>query len=142
MQPAPVPLSVQLPEIELLVRVPARFRVLVPFALEAPVWMVIWKVPVVTPPVVPARVKVPLAVAPASKHDCEVVKLRLVTLTALPLWVRVAVKLISCVPVRVAVQLPLMVLLELFPQAVSASAMKSMIAMLKGFIESSPCRGL
>ena len=87
---------------------------------------------------VPVNVNAPVAVDPVSKHDCEVVKLRLVTLTMLPLCVSVALKLRSWVPVRVAVQFPLMVLLpELSPQAHNASAMKIMIAIPNCFKESS-----
>jgi hypothetical protein len=137
-QPSPFPFNVQFPEIELLVSVPANTSVFDPLEFDAGDWIVIPKVPVVTPPVLPARVKVPVAVDPVSKHDCEVVKLRLVTLTMLPLWVSDTVKLRSCVPVRVAVQFPLMVLLlELPPQADSASAIRNMIATPKCFIESS-----
>ncbi len=136
-QPPPVPLSVQLPEIEVLESVPASVSWFVPFVLPVPDWIVIWNVPVVTPPEVPARVKAPVAAAPVLKHDCEVVKLRLVTLTALPLSARVAVKPMSCVPVSVAVQFPLIALLELFPQAESAKAIKSMIAVPKCFMKSS-----
>src|SRR5580700_5223507 len=58
-------------------------------------------------------------------------------LTAPLLAVSVAVKLMFCEPVSVAVQFPLIaLLLELFPQADSAAAMKSMIAMPKCFIKS------
>jgi hypothetical protein len=136
-QPSPVPFSVQLPVIELLVSVPVSASVFDPLEFELADWIVIPKVPVVTPPVLPARVKLPVAVAPVSKHDCEVVKLRLVTLTALPLWVSDTVKLRSCVPVRVAVQFPLIVLLllELFPHPDNASERTNMSAIAKRFIE-------
>jgi len=139
-QPAPVPLSVQLPVIELLVSVPWSVSWFIPLEFDDPDWMDIWKLPVVTPPVLPVTVKVPDATAPESKQDWDVVKLRLVTVTVLPLWVRVTLKERSCVPLSVADQFPLMVLLLLLespPQAVSASAIESKIAMPSCFTESS-----
>jgi hypothetical protein len=140
-QPAPVPVSVQLPVIALLVRVPSRVSWLVPLVFDEPDWIVIWNVPVVIPPVVPVTVKLPVAVVPNAKHEDVVVKLRLVTFKPPPLCARVTVKARAGVPfelVSVAVQFPLMVLLlELFPQAANAITIKSMIAMLKCFTESS-----
>ena len=90
-----------------------------------------------TPPEVPARLNVPVEVDPVSKQDCEVVKLRLVTVTAVPLCVSVTVKLIFWVPVSDAVQFPLIELFELLPHPDNASARKSVVAMPKCFIQSS-----
>src|SRR5580698_9862626 len=140
-QPAPVPVSVQLPVIALLFKVPCSVSWLVPLVLPVPDWMVIWKVPVVTPPEVPVAVNAPVAVVPKAKHEDEVLKLRLVTVTTPPLDARVAVKARAWVPsalVSVADQLPLMeLLLELLPQPETANRAKMIMAMPKCFIESS-----
>jgi hypothetical protein len=139
-QPAPVPVSVQLPAIALLVNVPWRVSWFVPLVFPVPDWTVSWKVPVVTPPEVPVAVNAPVAVVPNAKHEDEVEKLRLVTFSPLPLCASVTVKARAWVPsplVNVADQFPLIVLLELLPQPDNAITIKSIIAMLKCFIESS-----
>jgi hypothetical protein len=141
LQPAPVPVSVQFPVIELLMSVPSRVSWFVPLVFAAPDWMVIWKVPVVWPPDVPVEVNAPVAVVPTAKHDDEVEKLRLLTVRALPLSASVDVKTKACCPfasVNVAVQVPLIVPPELLlPQPDHTITMKSMIATPKCFIESS-----
>jgi hypothetical protein len=139
LQPAPVPVKLQLPRIELLVSVPTSVSSLVPFVFPDPDEIVIWKLPVVTPPELPVSVKAPVAVVPNAKHEDEVVKLRLETVSAVPLSASVIVKARAGDPsglVRVAVQFPLMLLLELLPQPDHASAITNMIAMLKCFIGS------
>jgi hypothetical protein len=141
LQPAPVPVSVQLPVIEPPVSVPTIVSSFVPLVFEDPDCTVSWKLPVVTPPEVPVTVKAPVAVVPKAKHDDEVVKLRLVTLSVVPLCARVKVKARAVDPsglVRVAVQFPLMLLLVLeLPQPDSTRAAESMSAIPKCFIESS-----
>ena len=140
LHPAPVPTSVQLPVMELLLSVPSSVSVLDPLVFPLPDAMVSWKVPVATPPEVPVAVNAPVAVVPRAKHEEEVVKLRLVTVSALPFCARVAVKARAWVPselVNVAVQLPLIEPLELPPQPDHAITIKSIIAMPKRFIESS-----
>jgi hypothetical protein len=138
-QPAPVPVRLQLPRIELLVSVPTSVSSLDPFVFPDPDEIVISKLPVVTPPELPVTVKAPVAVVPNAKHEDEVVKLRLETVSAPAFCASVIVKARAGDPsglVRVAVQFPLMVLLELPPQPDQVSAMKNMIAMLKCFIGS------
>jgi len=141
LQPAPVPVSVQLPVIEPPVNVPTIVSSFVPLVFEDPDCTVSWKLPVVTPPEVPVTVKAPVAVVPKAKHDDVVVKLRLVTLSVPLFPVRVTVKARAVDPsvlFSVAVQFPLMLLLPLeLPQPDNASAIESMIAIPECFIKSS-----
>jgi hypothetical protein len=78
---------------------------------------------VVTPLVVPLEAKVPVAVVPKAKHDDEVPKLRLVIVTAPALPCDIVMVKVNAVVLsgltKVADQLPLTVLLELPPQAVT-----------------------
>jgi hypothetical protein len=88
--------------------------------------------------VVPVAVNVPVAVVPVPKHDDEVVKLRLLTLTAPLLFCEsVAVKVKAVAPsvlVRVAVQLPFIVLFEPPPQAINIIATVHRIERMKCLI--------
>jgi hypothetical protein len=108
--------------------------------LEGPDWIVIWKVPLVTPCAVPVEVKSPVVVVPSAKHDDGATKLNLVMLTALPLCVSVAVKQRDVVPwglARPASQFPWigsMLLEPPPPQAKQASAREKTIAVPKRFI--------
>ena len=108
---------------------------------EEPDWIVMSKLPLVTPCVLSVRVKTPVAVVPAAKHDDGVIKLKFVTLTVLPLWASVAVKPKAVVPSglrRNPFQFPLsgsVSLLELNPQASKASVMERIIAVPKYLIK-------
>ena len=141
LQPAPVPVSVQLPVIEVPVTVPTIESSFDPFGFDDPDCTVIRKLPVVTPPELPVTVKLPVAVVPKAKQDDEVVKLRLVMFNAVPLCASMTVKARAVDPswlFSVAVQVPLMLplLLEL-PHPAKASAAESMITMPNCFIKSS-----
>lgn len=110
--------------------------------------MFIWKPPEVTPFRFPLKVKPPVAVVPETKQGDDVVKLRLVMVTSLPLlWVNVAVKLNIGDPSELefksaAVQFPLMMLLllEFDPHPASTSAIPSTKIVPSVFI-STPFRG-
>jgi hypothetical protein len=130
-QPDPVPVKFHVPVMpvlpEPLVSVPCMVNWLVPFAFDAPDWIVIWNAPVVTPLVVPLAVNVPTAVVPEAKHEDEVVKLRFETVTAplLLLPERVAVKASAVAPsvlVSVAAQFPLIGVPDPPPQPASIIA--------------------
>jgi hypothetical protein len=110
-----VPVKFHVPVIVLLFTVPCRTRVL---PLGVPDVIVNWKAPVILPLKLPLRTKDPVCDPPEVKHGVDVVKLRFVPVTEVPLlWLKVVVNVKSCVPVSVAVQLPVTVfeLLELPP---------------------------
>lgn len=109
--------------------------------------MFIWKPPEVTPFRFPLSVNPPVAVEPEAKQGDDVVKLRLVMVTSLPLlWVNVAVKLNIGDPPELefksaAVQFPLITsLLEFDPHPASTSAIPSTKIVPSVFI-STPFRG-
>jgi hypothetical protein len=82
----------------------------------------------------------PVSVVDELKHGDWVVKVKLATFNVLPLpWVNEVVKPMSCDPVRVALQLPLMLPELEFPppQAIRVTARPSKMTPAKYFIENS-----
>lgn len=110
-QPELIPVSVQVPVMVLFFAVPCRLSV---FPLGFPDLTISWKAPVTLPLKFPLRAKEADSVSSETKQGVWVVKLRLVTLTELPLiCVKVVVKAKACELFelfKVAVQLPLMLL--------------------------------
>jgi hypothetical protein len=80
--PEVTPVRVQVPVTALFFTVPCNVRVL---PLGVPDWMVIPNPPVTFPLKFPLRVKDPVSVSPEAKHGDELVKLKLVTVTSVPL---------------------------------------------------------
>lgn len=135
--PSVDPVSFHVPVIVLLFTVPWSTRVL---PLGVPEVIVNWNAPVIFPVKLPLKIKEPVCVPPEVKHGVDVEKLRFVPVTVLPLLCSEVENVKSCVPVSVAVQLPV-TLSALFdvppPQATRTKPTARTIAIPNCFIRHS-----
>jgi len=140
--PAPVPVSVHVPEtVLLLFAVPCNDSLLLPFEPVAPDCTVSVNAPMTVPLKLPLKLKPPVSVDPEPKHGELVVNLKFVTVSSpVPIEVSTVVKPNTALPFtssNVALQFPLIELLgfELeFPQAPSTNATASNPASLIGLM--------